>query len=269
MGIKYTRRKDDDERKNTADPWHVFGMGFGIPISTKDEPMVSLTGGLSDVEVATYLDGNASLELQMRVLDTAAHVPSLAALLQRAEEVDEDVERMVADGQVCNLPLAAMAALSETEANVCDVRCEEFVLVRRGMAVSTAELHEEARQKGWLQEGGTRIGDVGNLLESKGLAVTREFNYTLADVERFLAEGKDVIAVVDGGELVGDRELERLEDRFIGEIPDHAVVVTAVDLAGDRVEVFDPQSGSGCDAYPVEQFVDAWADSCFYLVVAE
>lgn len=297
MAIRYTRKKDEADQKNTADPWRVFGLGFGMPIRTADEPRVSLTGTLTDEEVATYLDGNASAELQMRTLAEAARLPHFERFLQRAQELDEDVERMAREGNIRQLPLVAMAATERKQdqqakdqvqsikykeegteladvfpeeppmPNGCDVRCEEFVLKRRGLIGSSEELMEEAKEKGWLHEGGTRIGDVGNLLEQRGLTVVREFNFTLDDVARFLSEDKDVIAVVDGGELVGDREAEMLEDRFIGEIPDHAVVVTRVNQAADEVEVFDPQSENERDVYPVEQFLDAWADSCNYLVV--
>ncbi len=301
MAIRYTRKKDVVKEQNTADPWKVFGLGFGTPISTKDRPRISLTGTLTDEEVATFLDGNASAELQMRTLAEAERLPHFEHFLRKAQEVDEDVERLARERNIKQLPLVAMAAKtpqthpveeelhratpsanqSKDEAStplppqegrgngsVCDVRCEEFVLQRRGLIETSEELLEEAKGKGWLHESGTRIGDVGNLLEERGLEVIREFNFTLEDIARFLAEGKDVIAVVDGGELVGDREAEMLEDRFIGEIPDHAVVVTRVDQAANEVEVFDPQSENERDVYPVEQFMDAWADSCNYLVIA-
>ena len=242
MAIRYTRKKDVVAEQNTADPWKVFGLGFGTPISTKDRPRVSLTGTLTDEEVATFLDGNASAELQMRTLAEAERLPHFERFLRRAQEVDEDVERLTRERNIRQLPLVAMAATSSLPPTPserggvkdgCDVRCEEFVLKHRGLIDPTEFLAEEAKEHGWLREGGTKIGDVGNLLEEKGLAVVRDFNFTLEDIARFLTEGKDVIAVVDGGELVGDRAAEMLEDRFIGEIPDHAVVVTRVDQAAD------------------------------------
>lgn len=282
MAIRYTRKKEVVAEQNTADPWKVFGLGFGTPISTKDRPRVSLTGTLTDEEVATFLDGNASAELQMRTLAEAERLPHFERFLRRAQEVDEDVERLARERNIRQLPLVAMAAktpeggvkseerrVKSEDVNGCDVRCEEFVLKHRGLIDPTEFLAEEAKEHGWLREGGTKIGDVGNLLEEKGLAVVRDFNFTLEDIARFLTEGKDVIAVVDGGELVGDRAAEMLEDRFIGEIPDHAVVVTRVDLDADEVEVFNPQSENERDVYPVEQFMDAWADSCNYLVIAK
>jgi hypothetical protein len=60
MGIRYTKKKETDELKNTADPWHVLGMHFGAPLSTTEHPRVSLTGGLGDMEVPTLFEPNAN-----------------------------------------------------------------------------------------------------------------------------------------------------------------------------------------------------------------
>jgi len=99
------------------------------------------------------------------------------------------------------------------------------------------------------------------------LTINKSFDHSLEDLRVALDEGKDVIAIVDGGELVGDRKAEILEDIFVGEIPDHAVVVTRVDLDKDEVELFDPQSQNESDTYTTEQFLDAWEDSCKYAVL--
>lgn len=268
MGIRYTKKQENPEMKNVADPWHIIGMDLGSkrPLTSRQTPIVALAGGLSDVEIATYLDGNASPDLQMRVIEAARTSEPLRLLLQRAAEIDDDVEQMMRKGDVKNLPLTAMAA-SEPDAGTCGQHCEEFILSRRSIVFDEAELISVAREHGWLQEGGTRIGDLGNVLEKVGLNVTKEFDYSIDDIDRLLREGKDVIAVVDGGELVGDRNMERMEDKYIGEIPDHAIVVTQVDLEQQTVEVYDPQSENERDTYPMEQFLDAWEDSGRYLVV--
>ncbi len=271
MGIRYTKKQDEQEMKNTADPWHVIGMNLGDkrPLTSRTTPVVALAGGLSDIEIATFLDGNAGADLQMRVVREARRDPALQRLLQDSAEIDTEVERLVHQDGVKNLPLTALAASEQDDGSSCGLHCEEFVLQRRGIVFDDAELIRVARENGWLQDDGTRIGDVGNVLEKVGLRVTKDFGFSLDDVARLLAEGKDVIAVVDGGELVGDRDTERMEDKFIGEIPDHALVVTSVDTDGQTVEVHDPQSENERDTYPTEQFLDAWEDSGRYLVVVE
>lgn len=271
MGIRYTKKQDEQDMKNVADPWHIIGMDLGHqrPLTSRKTPIVALAGGLSDVEIATYLDGNAGADLQMRVIREARQNPTLQDLLQRATEIDDGVEKLVRRDDIKSLPLTAVAATDGEESSSCGQHCEEFVLRRRGIVFDEAELIHVARENGWLQEEGTRIGDIGNVLEKVGLHVTKEFGYTLDDVQQMLADGKDVIAVVDGGELVGDRNMERMEDKYIGEIPDHAVVVTQVNQTKQTVEVYDPQSENERDTYPFEQFLDAWEDSGRYLVVIE
>ena len=269
MGIRYIKKQEDPTVQNVADPWNIIGIGRVKPVSTREVPKVALCGSLTDVEIATYLDGNASPQLILRVQEEARQNPALAGLLRRSQEIDEEVGRLLREGKLKSLPLTAMAATDPSEASTCGLRCEEFVMARRGLVFDESQIFSISREQGWLQKGGTRIGDLGNVLQKAGLRVTKQFDYTFDDLRRLLDEGKDVIAVVDGGELVGDRDTERLEDKFIGEIPDHAVVVTRVDDAADTVEVFDPQSENERDTYPREQFADAWEDSGCYLVVVE
>ena len=82
-----------------------------------------------------------------------------------------------------------------------------------------------------------------------------------------LDEGKQVIAAVDGGELIGDPVEERIEDVFVGEIVDHCVVVLAVDIDMDEVALFDPAFGPIPLSVSIAHFMDAWADSNYHCVL--
>lgn len=209
------------------------------------------------------------------MLREAEQSPSLHALLTEAAALDERVDSIAQSEGHRRLPLGAVAALSD--ANDCVERCERFVLRRRHrmrprrstgifsglFSKSCCDIVEDSIPL----TPGVIISDIGKSLENKGYTVERIFDATLEQISAFLAEKKDVIVVVDGGELLGDREEEKHEDKFIGEIPDHTVVVTAVSLEHDFVEIFDPSSTQQRDRYSVEQFLDAWADSCNYLVV--
>jgi hypothetical protein len=64
--------------------------------------------------------------------------------------------------------------------------------------------------------------------------VEKHFGCTLELAAEWLRQGRSLILVVDGGELVGDTRAERLEDLYIGGIPDHAVVLRAVDFEAGR-----------------------------------
>ena len=270
MAINYYKKKDNELKdKNTANPWQVsvYGLGFEKQEEVQVPLNTALVDGLSDEEIAKFLDGSADARLQMKVLKEAQVNPMLANLLCEAAEIDKEVERIMKEGNLKRLPLGALAASEDGSGSACGLRCEEFILNKRGIKFEADELVELAKKKHWLREGGTRIGDVGNTLETVGLTIEKSFDHSLEDLKKALDEGKDVIAIVDGGELIGDRKAEILEDIFIGEIPDHAVVVTHVDIEKDEIEVFDPQSHNEKDCYTTEQFLDAWEDSCRYAVL--
>ena len=270
MAINYYKKKDNELKdKNTANPWQVsvYGLGFEKQEEVQVPLNTALVDGLSDEEIAKFLDGSADARLQMKVLKAAQVNPMLANLLCEAAEIDKEVERIMKEGNLKRLPLGALAASEDGSGSACGLRCEEFILNKRGIKFVADELVELAKKKHWLREGGTRIGDVGNTLETVGLTIDKSFDHSLEDLKKALDEGKDVIAIVDGGELIGDRKAEILEDIFIGEIPDHAVVVTHVDIKKDEIEVFDPQSHNEKDCYTTEQFLDAWEDSCRYAVI--
>ena len=98
--------------------------------------------------------------------------------------------------------------------------------------------------------------------------MTRRYQCNLSDIVAALDAGYDVIAVVDGGELLGTPSDELAEDLFVGQIPDHTVVILACDTEQHTITLYDPNSPRPSDSYPTEQFMNAWADSKYYLVTA-
>ena len=267
MALTYHKKDDEREEKNTADPWRVFGMGYRREKAPNVPVAATLTGGFKDETIAAYLDGSASPATIRDVQRQAAANPSLAAFLRLAQDIDEDVIGQMRDGQLAELPLTAVAASERTGCNACGLRCEEYVLQSRGVHYDDVELVRQSQQHGWLRPDGMRIGDVGNALSLCGLHVEKHFNCTLELAAEWLRQGRSLILVVDGGELVGDPVQERLEDLYIGGIPDHAVVLRAVDFEAGTVDIFDPQGKPEGDTWPLAQFDDAWADSSRYAVV--
>ena len=152
---------------------------------------------------------------------------------------------------------------------LCAVLCEEYILHRFGIHKSLKELQGLAQSKGWLSEDGARVEDLGNTSAYFGLTVGKEADADLSIIARALDDGKQVIAAVDGGELIGDPLEERLEDVFAGGIVDHCVVVLSVDIKDDEVVLFDPAFGTIPLTVTVAHFLDAWADSDYYCVVVD
>lgn len=94
----------------------------------------------------------------------------------------------------------------------------------------------------------------------------RQYNANIDDITNALDEHNNVIVAVDGGELLGNRADEVIEDFVIGQIPDHTVVVLSYNATDSKITIYDPNSQNSEDTYPIEQFVDAWNDSKNYLV---
>lgn len=161
-------------------------------------------------------------------------------------------------------PLTAMAA-EDRQNKLCAIRCEGIALRHFGFDVGDGELIGESRAAGWLRAEGTALHHIGKLSGRRGLNVAHRYDCSPGDILRALEKNQVVIAAVDGGELVGDPEWELKEDALIGEIPDHAVVVTAID--NDTVTIIDPSTSQDTDTYPITQFLDAWADSSRNLIL--
>jgi hypothetical protein len=150
---------------------------------------------------------------------------------------------------------------------LCAVRCEEYILHCFGIHHSLEELRDLALAKGWLTEDGARIQDLGNTSKEFGLQVGKRSDAVLQDIMQALEEGKQVIAAVDGGELIGDPVEERLEDVFVGGIVDHCVVVLGIDVDMDDVALYDPAFGPIPLSVSIAHFLDAWEDSNYYCVM--
>ena len=163
------------------------------------------------------------------------------------------------------LPMTAMAATCNEE-NYCCLECEKYILRKLHIEFNEEELLQNAVKNGWQKEDGTALHNVGRHLESKGLVVTRQYNASINDIANALNEDECIIVAVDGGELLGNPEDEAIEDRIIGQIPDHTVVVLSLDEKSNTITLFDPNSSNANDTYPIDRFKDAWDDSKNYMV---
>ena len=149
---------------------------------------------------------------------------------------------------------------------LCAVRCEEFILHCFGIHKVVPELRDLALDKGWLTDDGAYVKDLGNTAEHFGLKVEKMEDATLQDIIKAIDEGKQVIAAVDGGELIGDPLEERIEDVFVGKIVDHCVVVLSVSVENDEVALYDPAFDPIPITVSIAHFLDAWEDSDYHCV---
>ncbi len=213
--------------------------------------------------LAAFLDGNATAQESKEIFVALAEDARLRELMHISQSVDAELGLIPQDCEF--LPMTAMAA-SCSEENYCCLECEKYILRRLDIEFNEDQLLQNAIQNGWQKEKGTALHNVGRHLENKGLLVTRQYNASIEDIATALKENECVIVAVDGGELLGNRADETIEDLVFGQIPDHTVVVLSLDERSNTITLFDPNSSNADDTYPIEQFKDAWNDSKNYLV---
>ena len=218
---------------------------------------------ISSEVLAAFLDGNATAQESKEILNTLSEDAELRELLHISQSVDTELGLTP---QECDfIPMTAMAATCNEE-NYCSVECEKYILHKFNIEYDEQQLLQDAINNGWQKENGTALHNIGRHLEGKGLVASRQYNATIADIANALAVDEGVIVAVDGGELLGNRAEETMEDILVGQIPDHTVVVLSIDTAKSSITIYDPNSINNEDTYAIEQFKDAWDDSKNYLV---
>lgn len=168
------------------------------------------------------------------------------------------------------LPLTAMAAQNPSAKhrtgydNICVIRCEGLALRHFGFSVSEETLLTKSQEEGWQKAEGTALHNIGRLAGTYGLSVSHQYECSIDDILKALSTDKIVIAAVDANELIGNYPAEKLKDITIGETPNHVVIVESAD--NDTVTITDSATAQQHDTYPIAQFLDAWADSSYYLI---
>ncbi len=158
----------------------------------------------------------------------------------------------------------------------CAIKCQQFILEQfTGHAVAEDSLVREAWDHGWYLPGqGTPSQNVGNLLELHGVGVTHYQHASQFHLAMELSQGHKVIVGVESDSLWNQHPLlEALRDLLgITGPADHAVVVSGIDTSDPQhvlVQVSDPGTGQALATYPMEQFLDAWHGSDFFMVATQ
>lgn len=155
--------------------------------------------------------------------------------------------------------------------DTCAIKCQELILKDFGIDVTETDLVNVAHNNGWY-DGGTAPCDVGKLLECASIPVTRQENANVFNLVSELAQGHKVIVGVDSQELwhnstMGEQFSNWVNDIIGNQGGDHALIVMGIDTSdinNIQVIVKDPGTGEEGKPYPLDQFMDAWADTnCF------
>lgn len=212
---------------------------------------------ISDEMLAAYLDGNASKEQTMQVLQNLKADKELQEVLDIALQAENETSVVSLDHQLTSevLPMLQKAAISGE--NICAVLCEIFILHRRHLPYDEKWLLNTARRKDWLKPEGTPLYCLGNLLAYSGMFVTRKYDSNLDDIRQALKKDNDVVVGVD-------REKLYAEEVDLEDLTNHAVVVTHI---GDGiVTIFDPYEAPYISNIPLGDFLNAWKESHNYMI---
>lgn len=155
--------------------------------------------------------------------------------------------------------------------DTCAIKSQQLILNDFGVNVTEDQLVQYSMEQGWYSGDGTgtRMGDVGRLLVDAGIPCTQRGNANIFDLTSELAQGHKVIVGVDSGELWDSSIQGWWNDVFNGPTPDHALIVAGIDMTDmndPKVILTDPGTGEAAKAYPLDQFMDAWADSEHFMV---
>lgn len=248
---------------------------------------------ISDELLAAYLDGNTSSVENLLIeanLGTDASMMDISDILSDMttfSQMDNYNELMTDIGlgdifsQSITLenntlneamdPTGMVPDIQQQYPDSCAIKSQQIILNEFGIDVNEDQLVQFSYEQGWYHADGTGTAaeDVGNLLETANIPVTRQEDANVFNLVSELSQGHKVIVGVDSEELWGNKFMAWMKDFFMGDTPDHALVVAGIDTSDPNnvmVIVDDPGSGEYHKAYPLDQFMDAWSDAQCYMV---
>ena len=151
-----------------------------------------------------------------------------ATMEKRVQGLEQGDQRETPESHIVGTPERDARYLHEQTGETCATVAQEGILEKHaGVDHGEKALAQEAHENGWTDEsGGTFPDHVGDLLDKHGVPTQRwlDGSADLNTVRNELAQGHDVIAGVDAGELYRDADK-------VG--AGHAVWVTGVEVGPD------------------------------------
>lgn len=154
----------------------------------------------------------------------------------------------------------------------CAVKSQQIIMRDFGIDYTEEQLVRYSYEHGWYNNG-TLQQDVGKLLMDAGVPCHQQEHANVFNLVNELSQGHKVIVGLDSDELwhndtLAEKTKNWISDYF-GANPDHALIVAGIDTSNPndiQVIVKDPGTGDDGKAYPLNQFMDAWADSSCFMV---
>lgn len=160
--------------------------------------------------------------------------------------------------------------------DTCAIKSQQIILSDFGIEYTEEQLMQYSFEHGWYTGNGTLPSNVGKILIDAGIPCTQQEHANVFNLVNELSQGHKVIVGVDSNELwyndnIVDKAKNWISDIF-GNNPNHALIVAGIDTSDPnniQVIVRDPGTGDDGKAYPLDQFMDAWADSSCFMVTTD
>lgn len=224
--------------------------------------------GIFDVQA--IVDGTGNISFIDQIADFQDEMSMEELTIYNASQLDRFNPNNADPSHIIGNPEAAMEVFHTQETPTsCAVAAQEFVLEQlTGREYTETDLRNFAEANQWYSpEDGTPLYNTGDILESQGLSVKRDHYNTIDDIAACLENGGAVIVGVDAYEIYGVGN-----DYGPGMDANHALQVIGIDTSSPgcpMVIVNDPSNGYGGGAMiPMDNFMDAWADSECFMVEA-
>ena len=161
--------------------------------------------------------------------------------------------------------------IQQNYSDTCAIKSQQLILNDFGIPITEDQCVQYSIEHGWYANDGTgtRMDDIGKLLNDAGIPCTQTEGANVYDLVNELAQGHKIIVGVDSGELWDNSIWDWLKDIFLGDTPDHALIVAGIDMSDPNnpmVIITDPGNGHPAQPYPLDQFMDAWSDSNCFMV---
>lgn len=161
----------------------------------------------------------------------------------------------------------------------CALRSQQIILRDFGIDIPFKDLEKIALDNEVYSNEGTYKYDIGKVLEIAGIGMHQVTGSSIYDLTHELAQGHRVIVSVDANELWYNDSLvgklkNWIDDALGHQGGNHALIVAGVEvnpnnLKDIKVVLTDPGAGHLRIEYPVDQFMNAWKDSNYFMAATD
>lgn len=246
-------------------PNEIIGSDFDLP-EVDDVDFLSLAADSFSDNVHLY---------QQEGINAEENYQQESELLNQNEDMVTDYRTFGESGENLYDPIY----IKQPDDHSCALRSQQIVLRDFGIDIPFEDLEKYALDAGVYTENGTYTYDIGKVVEMAGVGMHQVQGSTIYDLTNELVQGHRIIVSVDANELwyndsIGGKLSNWFNDVFGSQGGNHALIVAGVEVnpadPNDvKVVLTDPGAGHLRIEYPLDQFMDAWQDSNYFMAATD